>query len=80
MKADLASIQTTAQRCKQEGIPLSETALRRFVKCGDIPAVWIGNKALVLWGNVLRFIERGNGPELIQSEQSGTIRQIPERL
>jgi len=63
MMADLTSINATAQRCKQEGISLSETALRRLVKCGDIPAVFIGNKALILWDNVLRLIALGNGPE-----------------
>lgn len=74
MNNDLTSIALTAQRCKQEGIPLSETALRRLVKCGQIPAVVIGSKSLLLWDNVLKLIERGNSSAAF--DQSGTIRKI----
>ncbi len=59
-QVDLVSIHDTAVRCRVEGIPLSETALRRLVKAGEIPAVKIGNKALLYWPNVTRFVEAGN--------------------
>lgn len=60
MSKELATIQTTAERCKQEGIGFSESALRMLVKNGDIPACRIGKKVLIYWPNVLRFIEHGN--------------------
>lgn len=71
---DLASIHATAARCKAEGIPLSETAIRRFVKCGQLPAVRIGAKALLYWPNVTRFVQEGNTTP-IEAPQ-GAIRQI----
>lgn len=60
MTHELANIQNTAQRCKEEGISFSESALRTLVKSGDIPACRLGKKVLIYWPNVLRFIEEGN--------------------
>ncbi len=57
---NLASIHNTAQRCKNEGMPISEKAIRIFVKNGKIPAIKSGTKALILWENVLTFIKEGN--------------------
>lgn len=74
---DLASIHATAERCKAEGVPLAECAIRRLVKTGGIPSVWTGRRALVYWPNVLRFIERGNGPEPPQEPaEQGAVRRI----
>ena len=56
---DLASIRQTAQRCKSEGIPIAEKAIRNFVKTGKLPAIMSGNKALIYWENVLNFIKKG---------------------
>lgn len=60
---ELASIHQTAERCRAEAIPISETALRRFVKMGDLPAVFAGNKALLYWPNILHFVKQGNGTQ-----------------
>ena len=57
---NLASIHATALRCQKEGVGLSECAIRRLVKSGDIPSVQIGSKALVHWDNLLVFVEQGN--------------------
>lgn len=76
---ELASIHDTAQRCADEKIPLAECAIRRLVREGTIPATIIGNKAMVYWPNLLRFIENGNNvtPEE-PPHQSGGIRRIEE--
>lgn len=50
---DLLSINDAANRCKTEGIPLSEKAIRRFVKSGDLPAVHNPN------GNSITFDPAG---------------------
>lgn len=59
-KTDLLTIRKTVERCRDEGIPLPEKALRRLVKNGDIPAIKSGNKSLLYFPNVLKFIECGN--------------------
>lgn len=73
MYPDILSIARTAERCKAEGIPLSEKALRRFVKSGEIPSIQTGKKALLFFPNVRRFIEEGT--ETKEPEQ-GKIRRI----
>jgi len=77
-RPDLDSIHNTAGRCKSEGLGLSECAIRRLVKSGGLPSVWTGRRALVYWPNVLRFIERGNGPApTVAAQQTAcAIRQI----
>lgn len=72
---DLLSIHNTADRCKKEEIPLSEKALRRFVKAGDLPAVQTGKKALVYFPNVIAFVKRGNNQHE-QPDEIGKIRPI----
>ena len=71
---DVLSIAKTAERCRVEGIPLAEKAIRRLVKAGDIPAIQTGKKALIFFPNVRRFVEQGNTakPEVA----TGTIRRI----
>jgi hypothetical protein len=72
---DMLSIAKTAERCKEEGIPLSEKALRRFVKEGSLPATHTGKKALIYFPNVLEFVKCGNKP-CEQMENVGGIRRI----
>lgn len=57
---NLASIHQTALRCREEGIPLAEKAIRKFIHNGKIPAVMSGKKALLLWENVLKFVKEGS--------------------
>lgn len=57
--ADVMTIRETLMRAQQEGMPLPETALRRWVKGGQIPAVYAGKKALLFWPNVTRFVQGG---------------------
>ena len=74
---DVLSIHQTAERCKAEGIPLPEKAIRRFVKDGSLPAIQTGAKALIYFPNVIHFIKQGTPLEPVQ-EESGGIRRIAE--
>jgi hypothetical protein len=75
MKTDILSIAKTAERCKDEGIPLAEKALRRFVKLGDIPSIQTGKKALIYFPNVRHFVETGNNAK---APEQGQIRRVSE--
>ncbi len=72
---DLLSIHDSAERCKAEGLPLSEKAIRRFVKNGDLAAVQTGKKAMVFFPNIIELIKRGNNHH-VQSESVGSIRPV----
>lgn len=75
-KSDLATIRDTALRCKEEGLPLTECALRRFAQSGEIPACRIGSKTLLYWTNVVHFVQRGNNQAAEQPPlQNGGIRR-----
>ena len=54
--ADVATINETLERARAEGIPLPETALRRWVNNGQIPAVYAGKKALIFWPNLVKLV------------------------
>lgn len=59
---------------------LRETALRRLIKRGDIPAVWVGRKQLVSIESIEEFL---SGPsresQPIDCEQPrGVIRRVAE--
>lgn len=73
---DMLSIAKTAERCKAEGIPLSEKAIRRFVKDGSLPAVQTGKKALVYFPNVKEFIKQGNNQAIDPETLRDKIRRI----
>ena len=56
MKADLLSPRATVTRAKSEGLPVSETAVRRWLKTGEIRAVHSGNRALIFWPSVYEYV------------------------
>jgi len=52
----VATINKTLERARSEGLGIPETALRRWVKEGQVPAVYVGNKALIYWPTLLNFL------------------------
>lgn len=74
---EYGSIRVMARRCKREGIPLAECAIRRLVKQGTIPALYIGTKAVLHWPNVIGAVRNAAESKLPQPpQQSGVIRRI----
>lgn len=53
---DVATINKTIERAKETQLGITETALRRWVKDGCIPAVYVGNKALIYWPTLIAFL------------------------
>ena len=53
------SIHEIYRRLQEEGYRIGESALRAWVKEGLIPSIRCGNKALVLYEDVLAFITNG---------------------
>lgn len=54
--AHINTINSELQLCRAEGYPISEKALRAWIRQGLIPSVAIGNRKLVLHENVLAFL------------------------
>lgn len=53
---NVLSINETVTRSKLEGIGVSETALRRWVRDGTIHATYSGRKALLYWPAVKKLL------------------------
>lgn len=45
--ADVLTVREAVQRCKAEGLPVTEYALRGWIKAGAIPTRKVGQKYLV---------------------------------
>ena len=57
---DLLTIRQAVARAKEEGVPISESSLRTWVKARKIPVVYAGTRALVYYPNILQYIKTGD--------------------
>ena len=55
--ADILTIREAVQRAKTDGIPISEYALRIWVRTGAIPARKVGQKVLLFYPNLVRYLQ-----------------------
>ena len=53
---DVLTIREAVQRSKDEGVPVSEYTLRRWVKIGAIPTRQAGTKTLLYWPRLVEFL------------------------
>lgn len=53
------TIREIRQALLDNGFHVSEYALRLWVKTGVLPAVFVGNKALISYANVVKLLEEG---------------------
>lgn len=78
--SDVLTVREAVRRCRAEGLPVTEYALRGWIKSGAIPCRKIGNKALLFFPNVVGFLkcEAGvdNPPVPVVT---GGIRRVDER-
>ena len=58
---NMVTIRQAVERLKADGLPLSEYALRLLVKRGAIPVRYAGQKALIYYPNVIRYIQCTDG-------------------
>ena len=74
--ADVLTIREAIQRAKVVGLPVSEYCLRQWVRTGAVPTRKVGQKALLFYPNLVRFIqcEDGTGNESATVAASGTRR------
>lgn len=75
---DVLTIQGALARARSEGLPVSEYALRGWVKAGVIPARMVGRKALLYWPNLRNFLicSNGTGDVPLHTEEPGTYGAI----
>lgn len=62
MDCKVGSVRQIHRRLVENGYYVSEYALRSWVRNGDIPAKYSGKKALILYSDVLTFLNNAVPP------------------
>lgn len=58
---NVLTIRETVQRARADGLPISEYTLRQWVRTGAIPTRKIGQKALLFYPNLVRYLQCEDG-------------------
>ena len=58
---DVLTFREAVARAKAEGIPVSESALRRWIKSGAVPVRKAGNKQLLYFPNLEKYLRCEDG-------------------
>lgn len=61
--ADVVTIQEAVRRAKEDNLPISEHALRTWVRTGTVPVRKIGSKSLLFYPNLVRFLRCDDGSD-----------------
>lgn len=61
--ADMVTIREAVSRAKDDGIPITEYALRDWVKKGVVPVRKVGNKCLLFYPNLERYLKCEDGAD-----------------
>lgn len=59
--ANVLTVREAVRRAKQDGLPVSEYTLRRWIKTGAIPTRKVGQKALLFYPNLVRYLQCEDG-------------------
>ena len=62
---DVVTIREAVQRARTDGMPVTEYALRRWIKTGAIPSRNIGTKVLLFYPNLVRYLQCEDGADNI---------------
>lgn len=59
--ADVVTVREAVQRAKSDGLPVSEHALRQWLKTGAVPVRKVGKKNLIFYPNLVRYLQAEDG-------------------
>lgn len=54
---NIMTVREAVQRAKSEGMPVSEYTLRRWIRTGDIPVRKVGQKVLIFYPNLIKYLQ-----------------------
>lgn len=60
---NVVTIREAVQRAKSDGVPVSEYTLRLWVKNGAIPVRKVGQKVLLYYPNLVRYLQCEDGKD-----------------
>ena len=74
--ADVLTVREAVRRAGKEGLPVTEYSLRRWIKTGALPVRSVGNKALLFYPNLVRFLQCEDGADNAPTPPAGGIRRV----
>ena len=63
MMTDVLTVREAVSRSKAEGMPVSEYTLRRIIKKGLVPVRQVGQKTLLYYPNLVRYLTCADGAD-----------------
>lgn len=60
---NVVTIREAVRRSKADGLPVSEYTLRQWVRSGAVPIRKVGQKALLFYPNLVRFLQCEDGSD-----------------
>ena len=63
MMADVLTVREAGRRAGNEGLPVTEYSLRRWIKTGAVPVRSVGKKALLFYPNLVRYLQCEDGAD-----------------
>jgi len=60
---NVLTIREAVQRAKVDGFPVSEYTLRQWVRSGAIPTRKVGQKALLYYPNLIKYLQCEDGAD-----------------
>lgn len=60
---NVVTIREAVQRTKADGLPISEYTLRQWVRTGAVPTRKVGQKALLFYPNLVRYLQCEDGAD-----------------
>ena len=57
----MLTVRETVTRAKEEGLPVSENALRAWIRSGAVPVRRAGRKLLIYYPNLVRYLQCEDG-------------------
>lgn len=71
----ILSIRGVVARLRADGLPISERAIRNWVRSGELPCRFSGEKALLFYPNVLEYLHSGE-EHSVKNDSAGAIRRV----
>lgn len=60
---NVVTVREAVKRSKQDGLPVSEHALRMWIRAGVIPVRKAGTKILLFYPNLVRYLQCEDGAD-----------------
>ena len=67
--SSVVTIREAVERAKTEGYPVSEYALRQWVNTGAVPVRRIGQKALLYYPNLIKYLQCEGGADIPAAQE-----------